>query len=95
MSGSKSGTSARNAVATTPAIPLLERPLWWIVLAIYPLVVANAERLRVPSDDAYICYVYAQNFLAGNGFTFNGTLVEGCTTALWLLLVTAVGALVV
>ena len=43
-------------------------------------------------DDAYIILRYAQNFLDGHGFVWNpGERVEGCSTFLWLLLITGAG----
>jgi len=41
-------------------------------------------------DDAFIFLVYAKNLLTGNGLTFNGELVEGYSSMLWTLLVSAV-----
>ncbi len=41
-------------------------------------------------DDAFIYLVYAKNFLDGHGLTFNGALVEGYSSVLWTVLVTAI-----
>lgn len=38
-------------------------------------------------DDTFIYLVYVKNFLAGNGATFNGELVEGYSSILWLAVV--------
>jgi hypothetical protein len=38
-------------------------------------------------DDTFIYLVYVKNFLAGNGATFNGELVEGYSSVLWLAVV--------
>jgi hypothetical protein len=40
-------------------------------------------------DDAFIYLVYVNSFLGGDGLTFNGQLVEGYSSILWLLLVAA------
>lgn len=41
-------------------------------------------------DDAFIFYTYARNLLDGNGFVFNpGEYVNGCTSALYPLLIAA------
>ncbi|MFQ5417937.1 MAG: hypothetical protein ACE5FL_12925, partial [Myxococcota bacterium] len=63
----------------------------WIMFGIIAATVAYSRLLRAPCDDAYIFYVYANNWLAGNGPTFNGARVEGFTSPLWLLLLTAAG----
>lgn len=55
--------------------------------------IAGSLYLFAPSDDAYVCYVYARNALEGDGFTYNGLRVEGCTSALWMGLVSVAGAL--
>ena len=39
--------------------------------------------IYAPCDDAYIFYVYVRNFLAGDGLTYNGTVVWGFTSVLW------------
>ncbi|MBV5278590.1 MAG: hypothetical protein J0647_06095 [Campylobacteraceae bacterium] len=44
-------------------------------------------------DDAFIYLVYVQSYLNGFGLTFNGELVEGYSSVLWTLLVTAVSIL--
>ncbi len=49
-----------------------------IVLTVY------ARMLFAPLDDAYIFLVYARNFVEGHGLTFNGTRVEGVSSALWM-----------
>lgn len=38
-------------------------------------------------DDAFIYLVYVKNMLLGNGATFNGELVEGYSSVLWLAVV--------
>lgn len=46
-----------------------------------------------PVDDAYVSFVYARNFLEGNGLTFNiGDRVEGYSNFLWMMLATLAGA---
>ena len=46
---------------------------------------------HAPCDDAYIFYVYAKNLLDGNGLTYNGTIVWGFTSVLWVFLLSLVG----
>ena len=41
-------------------------------------------------DDAFIYLVYVKNLLIGNGLTFNGALVEGYSSILWTVLVSAI-----
>lgn len=72
--------------------PTSRLPVLVLVFALFPAALLYAERLHVPSDDTYIFLVYAKNFLAGEGLTFNGTRVEGFTSVLWTALVTLVGA---
>lgn len=38
-------------------------------------------------DDTFIYLTYVKNFVLGNGFTYNGELVEGYSGALWTFLV--------
>ena len=51
-------------------------------------IVAVATSLLYPGawDDAYISFVYVKNCVAGNGLTYNGTVVQGYTNPLWVLL---------
>jgi arabinofuranosyltransferase len=44
-------------------------------------------------DDTYISLVYSKNFLAGNGITFNGLVVEGYSNFLWVMLTALLGAI--
>lgn len=46
---------------------------------------------RAPCDDAYIFYVYAKNFVQGNGVTFNGMIEWGFTSVGWQALLCVVG----
>ena len=49
----------------------------------------RAYELRWLSDDAFITYRYADNYLSGLGFVFNaGERVEGYTHVLWLFVIT-------
>jgi hypothetical protein len=54
--------------------------------ALYLLALLPFLPFRV--DDAYISFVYARNFVAGNGLTYNGVVVEGYSNFLWVLLLT-------
>jgi len=40
--------------------------------------------MYAPCDDAYIFYVYAKNFAQGHGLTYNGSVVWGFTSILWV-----------
>ena len=66
----------------------------WLALATMLLVLAGLLHAKVywifQPDDAFIFLVYAKNLLTGNGLTFNGELVEGYSSMLWTLLVSAV-----
>jgi arabinofuranosyltransferase len=67
---------------------------WLLRLAAVLLVLAGLMHAKAywvfQPDDAFIFLVYAKNLLAGNGLTFNGELVEGYSSMLWTLLVSAV-----
>src|ERR1041385_1335683 len=53
----------------------------------------RAISLRWISDDAFITMRYVKNFLDGNGLVYNiGERVEGYTHFLWLMLLSAAGA---
>ncbi|MCK5504531.1 MAG: hypothetical protein KAJ10_05185, partial [Thermodesulfovibrionia bacterium] len=55
------------------------------------ITVSLALYLKTPNDDAYIYLVYVNNFLQGNGLSFNGTIVEGYTSPLWVILLSFFG----
>ena len=59
------------------------------VLLLIALIVSFA--LEIPNDDTYIYLVYVKNLLAGNGLTYNGTLVEGYSSPLWIALLSLLG----
>jgi hypothetical protein len=64
----------------------------WIALALIgAFAFIYSRQLYAPCDDAYIFLVYAKNWLAGNGPTFNGAVVEGFSSPLWLGLITFTG----
>lgn len=44
-------------------------------------------------DDSYISLVYAKNWIAGSGLTYNGKFVEGYSNFLWVILLGIVGRL--
>ena len=58
---------------------------------IFPLAALYGWLLSAPCDDAYIFFVYAKNFVEGNGLTYNGTYVEGFSSLLWTTLLAIVG----
>lgn len=76
----------------TPTLPI-SHP-WLFRLAATLLVIAGLLHAKAywvfQPDDAFIFLVYAKNLLAGNGLTFNGEVVEGFSSMLWTLLVSAV-----
>lgn len=55
------------------------------------MAVLFSRQIYAPCDDAYIFLVYAKNFLQGNGLTFNGMIVEGFSSPLWLALLILFG----
>ncbi len=59
------------------------------VLILIALIVSIA--LEIPNDDTYIYLVYVKNLLAGNGLTYNGTVVEGYSSPLWMALLSLLG----
>jgi len=61
------------------------------VLVAAALSTALAGRISPLCDDAFISLVYVKNLLAGQGLTFNGTLVQGYTNPLWVLLIAGLG----
>ena len=62
----------------------------WIAAAVM-LVHALTFWSAGPSDDDFICYRYARNWIEGHGFTFNPgeDPVEGFTNPLWVMLLGA------
>ena len=73
--------------------PSFNIPRQYIGLGLIALTALVLSRfVYAPSDDAYIFLVYAKNFLNGNGLTFNGTLVEGFSSPLWMILLLLFGA---
>lgn len=62
-----------------------------LILAASILFVSHAWVYRDWSeDDSYITYLYARNFLAGEGLVFNrGERVEGYSNFLWLMIIAA------
>jgi len=73
----------------------LRRPLFIAVFAaVFGAGLVHAWLYRTfQPDDTFIVLVYAKNLLTGNGLTFNGERVEGFSSALWTLGVTAAGSL--
>lgn len=68
-------------------------PLLVIVFLLFPIALLYGWGVYAPSDDTYIFLVYVRNYLAGNGLTYNGTVVEGFTSVFWVFLLTLFGAL--
>jgi hypothetical protein len=61
------------------------------LVCISALVLFYGWHLYAPCDDAYIFFVYAKNFVLGNGLTFNGMHVQGFTSVLWTVLLAVFG----
>jgi len=56
------------------------------ILGLYHQYLYNTD-----AEDAYIAYRYVQNFVEGNGLTFNpGEKVEGYSDFLWVVLIALV-----
>lgn len=53
----------------------------WLELRFWPFYI----------DDSYISLVYVKNWIAGNGLTFNGKVVEGYSNFLWVILLGLIG----
>ena len=66
-------------------------PYFCILFLLFPFTVIYGRYIYAPSDDMYIFLVYARNFIAGNGLTYNGMVVEGFTSVFWVFLITSIG----
>ena len=66
-------------------------PYLLVVLGFFPIAVAFSRMIAAPSDDAYIFMTYAKNFIEGNGLTFNGEVVQGFSSTLWVALLVLFG----
>ncbi len=66
-------------------------PGLFIAFLLFPLTIVYARIVFAPCDDAYILLVYVKNCLRGNGWTYNGTRVEGFSTTLWVTILTLFG----
>ncbi len=65
-------------------------PSWIVLLPGLIVIGAMAAVVATQCDDAYITYRYAQNIAAGYGPVYNpGERVEGYSSPLWMLLLTA------
>jgi len=62
-----------------------------IVFLLFPITIIYGWKIYAPSDDMYIFLVYVRNFIAGNGLTYNGMVVEGFTSVFWVFLITVIG----
>lgn len=62
-----------------------------MLFILFPAAVIYAINNFAPCDDTYIFLVYAKNFLNGNGLTYNGTVVQGFSSILWVILLAAFG----
>ncbi len=66
-------------------------PFLVIIFILFPLALLHGKFTYAPSDDMYIFLVYARNFLSHHGLTFNGTVVQGYTSTLWVVLLCLLG----
>jgi len=66
-------------------------PLVAVALVAFPAAAFYGLRLYAPCDDTYILCVYARNFVEGHGLTYNGLVVEGFSTVLWVVLLAGLG----
>lgn len=66
-------------------------PYILILLLIFPIAIIYGQYLYAPCDDAYIFFVYARNFVEGNGLTYNGLVVEGFSSILWVISISVLG----
>jgi hypothetical protein len=75
-----------------PAIP----PLAWLLLALTAILTAVwfVHALGYWEDDAYIHLEFARSVATGKGFSFNGRVVYGDTSPLWVLLLVAAHAVI-
>lgn len=63
-----------------------------ILIIVAILFISMCLRIEFIQDDAYITFRYVKNFLNGYGLVFNyGEYVEGYTTFLWLIILSALG----
>jgi len=62
-----------------------------VLAGLFVVAVLHGRAIHAPCDDAYISYVYAKNLVEGNGLTFNGTVVWGFTSPLWVVLLALPG----
>jgi arabinofuranosyltransferase len=68
-----------------------KHPFVYITLLIFPAAILYGRYVYAPADDAYIFLVYARNFLEGHGLTYNGMLVEGYSSPLWVWMLAILG----
>jgi arabinofuranosyltransferase len=50
-------------------------------------------RVGILCDDAFVSFVYVRSLLRGRGLTYNGTVVQGYTNPLWVLLLAGIARL--
>lgn len=67
---------------------------WLLLIAVLWCVCWFIHAWHYWEDDAYIHLEFARNFAAGRGFSFNGLLVNGDTSPLWVLLLAGIHALI-
>lgn len=72
---------------------LSEKQIVLALIAVFILSAILSRAIYSPCDDAYIFYVYVKNLLAGNGLTYNGTVVWGFTSILWITVLSLAGLL--
>jgi len=72
-------------------IKIGKRSRYFILGVLFLLAGIYSYQIYAPSDDAFIFLVYAKNFINGNGLTFNGAIVEGFSSPLWVALLSLFG----
>jgi len=82
--------------ASTSARDTRLPPLAWLLLVLSAAwcIAWFVHALGYWEDDAWIHLEFARSFAAGHGFAFNGRLVYGDTSPLWVFLLTAFHAVI-
>ena len=84
--------SVRHVASLSRILDSVRRhPFVYISLLVFPAAILYGRYVYSPLDDTYIFLVYAKNFLEGHGLTYNGALVEGYSSPLWLGILAILG----
>ena len=82
-----------NSIGNSRVKSLPRWPVIAVLVLIFVVAAVYAYFIYAPCDDTYIYLVYAKNYVAGHGLTFNGMKVQGFTSVLWMFLITLLGKL--